>query len=236
MHYNKEGLREELRQALLVVPRTRGQLEGFENNGYDSKYAKTPMREEINGVKVQAQVVTVLACKTFKKSPMPLPSQAFAFTRLVRAMNEAGECEAQWLRYCYSDGAQLPSVDFLLALLAQFRQEEPRTLRGKSAELIKHLALLACQQKRDEINAGKDRLPQTQIAQLAGMTKSAWDKNWSCRWKRLLRIIETFDQEGLNRVYEYGRRAKAARRHRNVPVQCCLKAGTGSEVVARVAV
>ncbi|EOD9110336.1 bacteriophage antitermination protein Q [Vibrio parahaemolyticus] len=235
MHYNKEGLREELRQALLVVPRTRGQLEGFENNGYDSKYGRSPTHEiEIGGgsIKVKAEVVRTLACKTFKKSPMPLPPQAFKFTKLVRAMNNARTCVAEWLRYCYSDGAQLPSREFLVELLAQFSEQEERALRGSSAELIKHLALLACQQKRDQINAGKDLLPQTKIAQLAGKSAAAWNKRWACRWNRLLRIIESFDQEGLDHVYEWGRRDKATRRNGNMPLQRSLRTAARNEMVA----
>ncbi len=239
MHYNQEGLREELRQALLVVPRTRGQLDGFENNGYSSKYGRSPTHEiEIGGgsIKVKAEVVRTLACKTFKQSPMPLPPQAFKFTKLVRVMNSARPCVAEWLRYCYSDGAQLPSREFLVELLTQFAEQEERALRGSSAELIKHLALLACQQKRDQINAGKDMLPQTKIAQLAGKSTAAWNKRWSCRWNRLLRIIELFDQEGLDHVYECGRRDKATRRNGNVPLQRRLRSAARNEMVTRVAI
>ncbi|TPA69963.1 bacteriophage antitermination protein Q [Vibrio parahaemolyticus] len=239
MHYNQEGLREELRQALLVVPRTRGQLDGFENNGYSSKYGRSPTHEiEIGGgsIKVKAEVVRTLACKTFKQSPMPLPPQAFKFTKLVRVMNSARPCVAEWLRYCYSDGAQLPSREFLVELLTQFAEQEERALRGSSAELIKHLALLACQQKRDQINAGKDMLPQTKIAQLAGKSTAAWNKRWSCRWNRLLRIIELFDQEGLDHVYECGRRDKATRRNGNAPLQRRLRSAARNEMVTRVAI
>ncbi|MEE7832253.1 bacteriophage antitermination protein Q [Vibrio parahaemolyticus] len=239
MHYNQEGLREELRQALLVVPRTRGQLDGFENNGYSSKYGRSPTHEiEIGGgsIKVKAEVVRTLACKTFKQSPMPLPPQAFKFTKLVRVMNSARPCVAEWLRYCYSDGAQLPSREFLVELLTQFAEQEERALRGSSAELIKHLALLACQQKRDQINAGKDMLTQTKIAQLAGKSTAAWNKRWSCRWNRLLRIIELFDQEGLDHVYECGRRDKATRRNGNVPLQRRLRSAARNEMVTRVAI
>lgn len=242
MRYNKEGLREEIRQALLVVPRTKGQLEGFENNGSsNSKYQKRPTREIVVGVdgegnettsRINAQPITTLACRTFKTSPMPLPSQAFKFTKLVRAMNNARTCVAEWLRYCYSDGAQLPSREFLVELLAQFNLQEERTLRGSSSELMKHLALLACQQKRDEINAGTALLPQTKIAQLAGKSEAAWNKRWSCRWNRLLGILNKFDQEGLDHVYEWGRSPKTTRRYANVPLQCSVQSSTRSEMVA----
>lgn len=240
--YNKEGLREEIRQALLVTPRTKGQLEGFENNGSsNSKYQKRPSREIVIGVdsegnettsRIDAQPITTLACRTFKKSPMPLPPQAFMFTKLVRAMNNARSCVAEWLRYCYSDGAQLPSREFLLELLVEFHSQEERALRGSSAELIKHLALLACQQKRDQINAGKDLLPQTKIAQLSGKSEAAWNKRWACRWNRLLRIIESFDQEGLDHVYEWGRSGKVTRRNGHVPLQCREPAAARNEMVA----
>ena len=239
MKYNKEGLREELRQALLVVPRTRGQLDGFENNGYDSKYSRAPTHEiEIGGefIKVKSEVVRTLACKTFKQSPMPLPPQAFKFTKLVRAMNHARTCVAEWLRYCYSDGAQLPSREFLVELLAQFSEQEERALRGSSAELIKHLALLACQQEREKINVGKNLLTQTKIAQLAGKSEAAWNKRWSCRWNRLLQIIESFDQEGLDHVYEWGRREKATKRNGYMSLQRSLRSSERNEMVARVAI
>lgn len=240
MRYNKEGLREEIRQALLVVPRTKGQLEGFENNGgSNSKYQTRPTREIVVGVdgnettrRINAQPITTLACRTFKKSPMPLPPQAFKFTQLVRAMNKARACVRDWLRYCYSDGAQLPSRDLLVELLEQFNNQEERSLRGASSELIKHLALLACQQKRDETNSGTTLLTQTKIAKLAGKSESAWNKRWSCRWNRLLRILNQFDQEGLDHVYEWGRCKKTTRRNANVPLQRSIRTSTRSEMVA----
>lgn len=242
MRYNTEGLREEIRQALLVVPRTKGQLEGFESNGSsNAKYQTKPTREIVVGVdskgnetttRINAQPITTLACRVFKTSPMPLPPQAFRFTKLVRGINNARACVAEWLRYCYSDGAQLPSREFLIELLAQFHAQEERALRGSSAELIKHLALLACQQKRDHINAGKDLLPQTKIALLSGKSEAAWNKRWACRWNRLLRIIESFDTEGLDHVYEWSRRSKATRRNGDMPLQRSTQAAARNEMVA----
>ena len=234
MRYNKEGLREELRQALLVVPRTRGQLEGFEDNCCDSKH-RAPTREiEIGegSIKVKAEVVRTSPCKVFKTSPMPLPPQAFKFTRLVKAINTARTCLSDWLRYCYSDGPQLPSRELLLALLTQFALQEEKALRESSVKLIKHLALLACQQKRHQINIGKDLLSQTKIAELAGKSESSWNKRWSGRWKRLLLILEKFDNEGLDHVCERGRREKAAKRHSNMLMQHCIQPAARTKVVA----
>lgn len=56
IRFNIEGLREEIRHALLILPRTRGQLEGFENNGCSRKYAKKP-----------EQPIRTIACRTLDR-------------------------------------------------------------------------------------------------------------------------------------------------------------------------
>jgi len=227
VRYNQEGLRDEIRNALLVVSRTKGQLDGFEDCGSsNSKFQK---------MRAGAQPIRTLACRSFKTSPMPLPPQAFKFTRLVRAMNNARKCVADWLRYCYSDGAQLPTRAVLTELLTEFSAQEDRALRGSSVELVKHLALLACQQKRHQINIGSNLLTQVKIAQLAGKTDSAWNKRWSCRWERLLRILETFDQEGLNHVYKCGRGQKTTQKHSDLLVQHSLQPRTRNEMATGMA-
>lgn len=240
--YNEEGLREELRAAFLVVPKTRGQLDGFENYGYsDNKLSRSSVREITNEegaclAKVKASVVTTLPCKSFKQSPVPLPPQAFLYVRLMRDMNTNEEHISDWLRYCYSEGAQLPTAVLLQALLDEFYKDEPNIKSAKSKELIKHLALLACQQKREALNAGKNLLPQTRIAELAGKKPSAWEMSWAKRWKHLLQILSRFDKEGLDHVHERRRREKATRRHGNVPMQRSIQSTAGNEMVTRMAV
>lgn len=246
MRYNKEGLREEIRNALLVVPRTKGQLEGFDNCGSsNSRFQKRPTRKVVistdgsgneSTTRIDAQPISTLACRVFKTSPMPLAPQAFKFTKLVRAMNNARACVTAWLRYCYSEGAQLPTKDMMVELLAEFSCQEARVLRGSSVELVKHLALLACQQKRHQINVGSNLLTQTKIAQLAGKSVDAWNKRWACRWERLLRILETFDQEGLDHVYEWSRSRKTAGKHGDMFMQCGVQSSARNEVVARMAI
>ena len=227
MRYNKQGMREELRNALLVVPRSKGQLEGFENCGSsDSRFQKT---------RAGAQPIRTLACRTFKTSPMPLAPQAFKHSKLVQAMNEARKCVSDWLRYCYSDGAQLPTKSLLQELLINFAEQESRKLRGASVELIKHLALLACQQKRHQINVGTSLLTHAKIAQLAGKTEKAWHENWAERWERLLRILDGFDIEGLDHVHEWGRGRKVTREYSDLSLQHCVPVRTGSEMATSMA-
>ncbi|EKO3874546.1 hypothetical protein P0F29_003175 [Vibrio metschnikovii] len=232
MRYNKEGLREEIRQALLVVSRTRGQLEGIEVNGYSHKYSKVALKDVGNGLKVPCDVVTVLACRSFKTSPLPLPHNAFIHSRLVRVINAAQPNFADWLTYCYSDGAKLPSQALLTDLLFKFHSCEQKKLNKKSIELIKHLALLACQQKRSALNAGINILTQKQIAALAGKSEASWNKHWSKRWNRFNEILESLDNQGLDYVYEHNRRRKAFRRCSNLSLQCRFQASTRAEVVA----
>lgn len=224
VRYNKEGLREELRNALLIVPRTRGQLDGFENNGSSNSVSQRVATWDVTNddgeliTKVKAQVVRTIACKQFKQSPMPLCPQAFKHTKLIRNMNSQDEHRSDWLKYCYSEGPVLPTKALLEGLLDEFYQNEVKGLTAGSKELIKGLALLACQQKRDEIN-GKKLLTQAYIAELSGKKASAWKKSWSERWHRLLSILERFDNQGLDHVYESSRRHKAARRNDNLPMQ-----------------
>ena len=223
--YNEEGLREELRSALLVIPRTKDQLDGFENNGIsDARYQRSSYRTEVgeNGevlAKVKPQSITTLACKQFKRSPMPLPPQAFKYAKVVRDINSADEHLADWLKYCYSDGAQVPSKILLSVLLKYFYESESKSLSRESKDLIKHLALLACMQKRDALNANRMQLAQSQIAEKAGKKQKAWEKSWAKRWNRLLDILNRFDKEGLDHVYERGRSRKAARRNADLPLQ-----------------
>lgn len=227
MRYNKEGLREELRSALLVVPRTKGQLEGFDSCGSsDSRFQKT---------RAGAQPIRTLACRTFKTSPMPLAPQAFKFTKLVRAMNTAKKYVSDWLRYCYSDGARLPTADLLKSVLADFYAQEPRTLQGSSVELVKHLSLLACQQKRHQLNVGSNLITQVDIAKLAGKSESTWNKHWAARWERLLNILDGFDSEGLDHVYEWGRCRKVTRQYADMPVQRGVQLRAGNEMASRLA-
>ncbi len=238
VRYNEEGLREELRSALLVIPRTKGQLDGFENNGSsNARFQRASYRVEIgeNGeelAKVKSQVVTTLACKQFKQSPMPLPPQAFKHAKLVHDMNSAPEHIGDWLRFCYSEGAQCPTTVLLSSLLTAFYKEESRNLSDDSKELIKHLALLACMQKRDALNACCRQLTQVEIARLSGKKQKAWEKTWAKRWNRLIDILNQFDKEGLNHVHERGRARKTSRRYANVPVQSVLRAATREYVAA----
>ena len=236
--YNEEGLREELRSALLVIPRTKGQLDGFENNGSsDARFQRTSQREIKNEdgrvlAKIKAPVVTTLACKQFKQSPMPLSHQAFRHTQLVRDMSSAQEHIGDWLRFCYSEGAQCPTAVLLGSLLDCFYQEESRNLGKESKKLIQHLALLACMLKRDALNANRMQLTQAEIAEKAGKKQKAWEKSWAKRWNRLIDILNRFDKEGLDHVHERGRSRKAARRHADVPMQSVLRAAAREYVAA----
>ncbi|EDP57160.1 bacteriophage antitermination protein Q [Vibrio sp. AND4] len=236
--YNEEGLREELRSALLVIPRTRGQLDGFEQNGSsDARFQRSNYRIEVGEkgeelAKVKPQVVTTLACKQFKHSPMPLPAQAFKHAKLVHDMNSAPEHIGDWLRFCYSEGAQSPTKALLSVLLALFYAEEPKTLSDDSKDLIKHLALLACMQKRDQLNARKMQLTQVEIAKLAEKKQKAWEKSWAKRWNRLIDILDRFDKEGLDHVHERGRSRKTARRHADVSMQSVLRSEAREFVAA----
>lgn len=236
--FNEEGLREELREALLVVPRTRGQLDGFENSGCsNSRFTRHSYHDVIgeNGRKiasVRSQVVTTLACKQFKQSPCPLPHRAFVHARLIRDMNSNSEHISDWLRYCYSEGAQIPTKTLLLALLDVFYEQESKNLGKESKKLIAHLALVACQQKRERINGGSLLLSQTVIAEKAGKKLSAWEKSWAKRWTRLLDILGQFDQEGLHHVHECRSRRKATRRDADMPVQSVLRDAARAYVAA----
>ncbi|EJB8454893.1 hypothetical protein MW332_004741 [Vibrio parahaemolyticus] len=229
MRYNKEGIREELRRALFVVPRTRGLLEGFEMNGCsDARFQRINYRIEIGEhgeelAKIQSPVVTTLPCKKFKHSPMPLPADAFRHSRLVRDMNSAPEHIGDWLRFCYDLSVQCPTAVLLKKLLDSFYQQESSHLGSESQSLVKNLALLACMQKRDELNACCMQLTQTRIAELAGKKQKAWEKTWAKRWNRLIDILNQFDTEGLDHVYERGRSRKTTRRHANVPMQSVLQ-------------
>lgn len=220
MKYSKEGLREEIRAALLVVPRGRGQLEGFGDNSTVTKN-KPAMREIEMGtgtIKIQAEVVKTLSCRSFKDRSIPLPPQAFKYSKLVKVINNAQRAHSDWLRYCYSDGPQLPTRDLLLALLTQFSASEKTVLKPDSIKLIKSLALLACQQKRNQINIGKDLLTQTKIAELSGKSIKTWESNWSKRWKLLLSILEQFDNKGIEHVYESQRKRKTTKRNTTMPM------------------
>ena len=230
MRYSREGLREELRSALLVIPRTKGQLDGFESNGSsDARFQRKNYRIEIGEhgeelAKVLSPVVTTLACKKFKHSPMPLPADAFRHSKLVRDMNSAPEHIGDWLRFCYGEGAQCPTKVLLSVLLAYFYEDESKSLSDDSKDLIKHLALLACMQKRDALNTNRMQLTQVEIAKLAGKKQKAWEKTWAKRWNRLIDILNQFDKEGLDHVYERGRSRKTTRSHAEVLMQSVLQA------------
>ncbi|ELQ2514304.1 hypothetical protein QTG68_003995 [Vibrio vulnificus] len=241
LRYQVEGLREELREALLIVPRTRGQLDGHDGIGSsDSRfqqYSYYEIKDENNHTlaNVKSPVVTTLACKQFKQSPCPLPPQAFRYTRLIRDMNSNPEPISDWLKYCYGDNKPLPPMPtkaLLVELLARFYDRESKGLSDDSKTLIKHLALVACQQHKEHINGGTLILTQVQIAEMAGKTKSAWKKSWAKRWSLLLEILADFDREGLDHVYECGCSRKTPRGHANMPVQSVLRAAARAYVAA----
>lgn len=227
VRYNKEGLREELREALLIVPRTRGQLDGFENNGSsDALLSRVAPREITNEegeviAKAKAEVVRTIACRQFKQSPMPLSPRAFQYKKLMNNIHSQEAHLSGWLKYCYTESPRVPSVELLTHLLSDFYTKEPQGLAQTSRTLIKALALLACQQKRDEI-CGNKLLTQAYIAKISNKTLSAWEKSWSDRWRRLLSILERYDNQGLDHVYESSRSRKATRRNDNVLMQSAL--------------
>lgn len=229
MHkYNEEGLREEIREALLITPRTRGQLDGFENNACEAKFSRVSYRAITNDsgdciANIKADVIRTLACRTFKRSPMPLSHHAFRFSKLVHTMNTANEHVSNWLRFCYSEGAQVPTACLLQTLLDEFYKGETGKVSAKSKELIKHLALLACYQRKLAINTEKALLTQIKVAELSGKSIKAWEKTWAKRWSRFHTVLNAFDKEGLDHVYESNRRRKTAGRDANVLVQSVLQ-------------
>ncbi|HAS6258262.1 bacteriophage antitermination protein Q [Vibrio vulnificus] len=244
LKYQVEGLREELREALLIVPRTRGQLDGHDGIGSsDSRFLRSSyyeIKDENNNTlaNVKSPVVTTLACKQFKQSPCPLPPQAFRYTRLIRDMNTNPEPISDWLKYCYGDNKPLPPMPtkaLLVELLARFYEWESKGLSDDSKTLIKHLALVACQQHKEHINGGTLILTQVQIAEMAGKKNSAWKKSWAKRWSRLLEILADFDREGLDHVYECRRSRKTTRGHANMPVSKVLRERAREYVAARMA-
>lgn len=242
MRYNAEGLREELRWALLVVPRTRGQLEGFEDNAAgQQKYLSKPQRDIVVGVdadgnetvkRVAAQAVTTLACRTFKKSAIPLPFSAYAQRRLVQNANTAPHSSGQWLSYCYGDNDIMPPQLVALEVAYEFNKQSTRRLTRQSNELTYPLALLACQQVRCEINGNQSLLTQVEIAALCGKSIKAWEKTWSSRWNEIKNIVNQIDIRGLGHVYERTSRIRFAQRHANVPMQHRTQLTTGTEMVA----
>lgn len=235
MHYCREGLREEIRRALLILPRTRGQLDGFEDTSCRPAFATKPKRNvaEDGGQQfVDADPVRTLACKSFKRTTPPLPDDAFRSAKLVRAVNHSPAPCNDWLTYCYSDGPGLPTRILMLTVLERFKAKEPKAMQAKSFELLKKLVLLACQQKRDELNAARELLTQTYIAELSGKKLPDWKKNWAPRWNRLLAILDAIDNEGLDYVYEYERGRKVATRNSHLFVQRCRPFATRAAVVA----
>lgn len=193
MKYIAEGLREELRAALLVVPRTRGQLEGFEDNAAgQQKYLSKPYRE----------VVTTLACRTFKKSVVPLPAQAYRYRRLVKLLNTAPISSGLWLNYSYSYVERSPSELIIAEILHEFYIKNTGRLNKESVELMSQLAILACQQFCSRLNSNTEQLTQVEIAKLSNKNIKAWEKSWASRWNSLLLIVETIDTRGLDHVYQ----------------------------------
>ena len=187
MRFYAEGLREELRSALLVVPRTRGQLEGFENLAEgQKKFLSRPQREIVAAkdadgndiiIKVNAQPITTLACKTFKKAHLPLPPSAYRHLRLVKLINQAPHTANDWLNYCYSDECRTPSPVLIFEVLRLFYSQETSKLKSDSIELINTLAVLACQQYRIKVNAEQNQLTQLDIAKMCNKSQKAWEKN-----------------------------------------------------------
>lgn len=223
--YNVEGLREEIREALITAPRTRGQLDGIESNGISDRRLQKKGKRVImddNGnelAHIDAEVVTTLACRRYNTSIDPISFDAFRSSRLIRDIRSNRCHVADWLLYCYDEQPRMPSVELLTSLLEQFYEAEKRKLGDESRNLIKHMALLACQQKRIEKNANQGLLSQTQIAKYAGKNPKSWEKSWSARWKRLLSVLDRFDEEGLNHVYQSGRSRQVARQHTNMSLQ-----------------
>jgi hypothetical protein len=225
LRYNVEGLREEIRWALVSAPRTRGQLDGIEANGISDRRLQKKGKHVImddNGNElalVESEVVRTIACRQYKTSIDPISSDAFRSARLIRTIRTNSTHVADWLLYCYSEKPKVPSVELLTHLLCEFYEDEKRTLGFESKELIKHMAMLACQQKRIEKNSREGLLSQVEVAKLAGKKTAAWDKSWSARWKRLLSILERFDREGLDHVYQSGRSRSSTREHAYVSLQ-----------------
>lgn len=225
LRYNVEGLREEIRWALVSAPRTRGQLDGIEANGISDRRLQKKgkhliMDDDGNELAlVESEVVRTIACRQYKTSIDPISSDAFRSARLIRTIRTNSTHVADWLLYCYNEKPALPSVELLSQLLYQFYEEEQRSVNEKSKELIKHMALLACQQKRIERNSATDLLTEVEVSRLSGKNHTTWRNTWSARWKRLLSILEQFDREGLDHVYQSGRSRSSTREHAYVSLQ-----------------
>lgn len=234
--YCIDGLRSEIRQALQVTSRTRGQLDGFEGLGYSDKYARRTTRNEC-GVSVQNEVVRTIACRTYKNPALPIPFNTFAHTALVKKIKAAPSPNCDWLVYCYSDGALMPTADLLRDVIHRFNCLESKKITLASTTLIKHLALLACQQSRLSLNyRDTEMLTQVRIAELSGKSIKTWEASWAKRWKRLLSLIEQIDSEALDYVYESGRSGKNTRKHTDMLMSSRATAATGVQMATRMAV
>ncbi|GAA03204.1 bacteriophage antitermination protein Q [Photobacterium leiognathi] len=224
--YCIEGMRHEIRGALQIVSRTRGQLEGFEGVGYSAKYAHRP-----------EQPIRTIACRTYKNPAVPLPFNAFEHTVLVKKIKASPTPFSDWLLYCYSDGASMPTADLLTDVIKRFNELETKKMTSASCRLIQHLALLACQQSRLKLNyRDSEMLTQSRIAELSGKSIKTWEASWSKRWKRLMSLLEQIDSEALDYVYERSSKGKATRRHTNVFMPYRSPTSTGAKMASRMAV
>jgi hypothetical protein len=200
----KERIREDIRLSLLNIVFSRSALSGFGNSA--TAVARTRYRDDTGRTKVKVPIVHAPETRCRPSSSMPLHPSAFKFSKINRALKSINKAAAQWLIFCYGDDECFEIDILLIQIYTIFALKTKERLKYESREVLERLILLACAEKRKQINTDERFLSQKEIAKLVGKEQKAWEKTWSRRWHTLLDIVDGVDAEAINHVCEYIRK------------------------------
>ncbi|MDD9340364.1 MAG: bacteriophage antitermination protein Q [Providencia heimbachae] len=205
---NIEWIREQVSTALANIHLTEnGQLGAMEEQAIlaTDRFKKNPVRYAGTGkYKYRLPSCPLNTKQTRAKgTSKPLINETtYHYSSWRRDIYRLPDEMRSWLLYCYGDYAyykeQLPVVPYI------WREFElantNKRITGKVRHRLQALALLAVQVVRGEINEMPFKYTDAGLAEMTGVSKQSWHKNYQDYWACLLDCCQQLDKDSLLRV------------------------------------
>ncbi|CAK8738046.1 hypothetical protein SODG_001742 [Sodalis praecaptivus] len=179
-----------------------------------SRFNRNPPRflSYANGrmVRVPSSPVKAKQTRVKGKSAILMLECDYALVPWRRAISGLDEPLQAWIRYCYGDyryhAEQLKVVPYVWQT---FIEQQPGRISGKVKQRLQGLALLAVQVVASEIDGFSKRYTYTELADMVGVNRDNWNKNYQGRWHELMQWVHKMDNAALGCVSKSGNFMKA---------------------------
>ncbi|WP_406705941.1 bacteriophage antitermination protein Q [Sodalis sp.] len=199
---NIEWVRGKVRYALADICQVRnGQLSNLAERTRveTSRFNRNPPRflNYANGrmVRVPSSPVKAKQTRVKGKSAILMLECDYSLVPWRRAIGGLDEPLQAWIRYCYGDCRyHAEQLKVLPYVWQKFIEQQPGRISGKVKQRLQGLALLAVQVVAREIGGSPKRYTYTELADIVGVDKKNWHKNYQEKWLELKYLILEMDR------------------------------------------